>query len=160
MTAEPCSNYSGNSSSCDHQQALAQQHTSQPQRCGPKSHAHAHLLCSLRDGTRNDAVDANHRQQERESGENPDSAAVKFRPGEHFIQPLLHGFRAEHGNLRVHRLDRVADFREVIFRPAIHPRHESREKAAGGCRRQEDLISIHHRRIGLILHGLDDANDS
>ena len=79
----------------------------------------------------NDAVDANHGQQQGESRETPNRGAVKLRAGEDLIQPLLQGFHAEDRNLRVHRLDGVADGREVIFRPAIYTHHERREKAAG-----------------------------
>ena len=45
-------------------------------------------------------------------------------------QPLLHGLYAEHWDLRVHRLDRVADHGEAVFGASIDPGREGREKTA------------------------------
>jgi hypothetical protein len=118
-----------------------------------------HFLGPLDHGVRNHAVDANHCQQKCESGKNPNRGSVKLRADEELIQPLLHGFHAEYGNLRVRRLDGVADHSQVIFRPAVHASHKRREETAWSRRRDKDLIPIHVCRIGLVLHSLDDANN-
>jgi len=68
---------------------------------------------------RNDPIDSNDGEQQRNRGKTKNGGPVEFRPGERVKHPLLHGFYAEHRNLRVHRSDRVANHSEPVFRASI-----------------------------------------
>ncbi len=71
-TGEPCCGNSGDGARHNHQQALPQQPAPKPDRRGPERHANAHFLVPLNDGLEHNAVNANQRQQQRESRESPD----------------------------------------------------------------------------------------
>jgi len=100
-------------------QTLTQEFHPEPCRSGAQRHPHAHFVGSPGDGIRNDAIDANHSEQQCERGEGKDGGPIELRPGKRVIQPLLHRLRAKHRNLRVYRLDRVANHGEAIFGAAI-----------------------------------------
>src|SRR5207244_12383909 len=116
---EPCSGDSWEGSGCDHQQAMPQQHPPKLDRRPAEGHAYPHFLGPLNDGIRNDTVNANYRQQQRDPCESIDGGPVEFRTSEDFIQPLFHSFHTEYRNLWIYRLDVVADRCQVIFRVAI-----------------------------------------
>ena len=69
-------------------------------------------------------------EQQCERRKAKDRGPVELRPGKRVIQPLLHRLRSEHRNLRVYRLDRVANHGEAIFGAAVDSGHESGKEAA------------------------------
>ena len=101
----------------------------EPGRRGAQSHPYAHFVGSLGNRIGNDAIDADDGEQQRERGKAEDRCPIKMWPGKGVSHPLVHGFYAEHWNLPVYRLDRVADHGEAVFGAAIDPNHEGREKA-------------------------------
>ncbi len=156
-SAEHRSGDSRNRPRRDSQQALPQQDPPKSDRSSAESQAYTHFVGPLNNSIGNDAVNADHREQQRESREKQDGGAVESRTGEGVSQALRHRFHTEYGNLRVHRPDRVADHTEVIFSPAIHSRHEGREKTTRRVGWDEHLSRVcvvYH-----VVHPLDDADN-
>ena len=100
-TRKLCSGYSGDCTGYNHQQSLPQYHASKPDRSCAQCQPYAELLCPLDNSIRNDAIDTDRRQEQRESGEEPHRRAVEPWAGKNFVEPLSHRLRAEHRNLRI-----------------------------------------------------------
>ncbi len=87
----------------DREQALPQQCRTQAIRRCPDGQPHADLVGALGDGIRRHAVDADHRQQDREDSEEQHRAGVESRLRQSILEPLvqrLHGHRRPHPGRR------------------------------------------------------------
>jgi hypothetical protein len=116
----------------------------------------------LGDCIRNDAIDANHGQQQCKCGEAGNCDPIELRPGQRIIQSLLHGLYSEDRNLRVYRLNRVTNYGEAIFGRALDASHECGEKVAWPRGGKEHLPRIAVNGFVLrvsIVHPLDNTDN-
>jgi hypothetical protein len=84
-----------------------------------QSHPRAHFVRPSGNSIRNDPIDSNDGEQQRDRGKTKNRGPVEFRPSERVKHPLLHGFYAEHRNLRGYRLS----FRFGPWRIAAAPQN-------------------------------------
>ena len=69
---------------------------------GAERHAHADLVRALRDHVRHDAIDADHRQQQREAAEDEHDRADVLQADRPLVQRLAHRLELEDGLRRIH----------------------------------------------------------
>src|ERR1051325_719824 len=138
---------------------MCQQHTSNPSRRCAKRHSQTNFLRPLSYGMRDDAIDSNECEPNREPGKHPNSRPIGPWSNEKIRQTLFHSFHSEHRNIRVDGSNRFTNRGKVFVRATVHSGDKRRKKPARGLGGNKNLIRINQGWVSFEFHTAYDAND-
>ena len=146
------------------QHPLAQHHRQDPARCGADRHAHADLLRAIRHGERQQPVDADRRQQERQPGERQDHAELRA-PRRHLrADDIVEEAHVRHRLLGIDLAHDGAQRRQQQRRIAARTHREILRRVEGQPAVLDLPVRHIHLRLAVALepahaHVTDDADD-